>query len=341
MKKVNIILCILLLLCFTACDNDEAHLEKDSADSYEFADKNSESGKQDDAYIDIGMAVYDKDKNIIDTYQDDTLIYNGEPFEFYVRVENYAEFPVTVCLSALMQSNLQPFMMEGTDEEVMSSTIVLKEKEYHDFHMYITPVVSYADRDTLLQYMLYTTKGIEEVKTGSRFASTYATMSQIAIKSGDATNEIYPQTPDMTKAEIKEQVTKSENSLGVVARINDKWEQPPVSLDMSENQNVYICASGGSENVSNVTKYMVLSYIDGKLVKGFGGNYQGVFKKEEGVLNYFVVDNDVIHLAGEHLISTVLIPIEYKDENEHDKLKLLEQNRYWIVLGNEGVFNFQ
>lgn len=341
MKKGSIILCILLLLCFTACDNAEEHLEKDSGDYYESADKNSESGKQDDAYIDIGMAVYDKDKNIIDTYKDDTLIYNGEPFEFYVRVENYAEFPVTVCLSALMQSNLQPFMLEGTDEEVMSSTVVLKGKEYHDFHMYITPVVSYADRDTLLQYMLYTTKGIDEVKTKSMLASTYATMSQLAIKSGDVSNEIYPKNPDMAKAEIKEQVAKSENSLAVVARINDKWEQPPVNLNMSENQNVYICVSGGSKNDSDVTKYMVLSYVDGKLVKGFGGKYQGIFEKEEGVLNYFAVDNDVIHLTGEHLISTVLIPIEYKDENKHDKLKLLEQNRYWIVLGNEGIFNFQ
>lgn len=58
------------------------------------------------------------------------------------------------------------------------------------------------------------------------------------------------------------------------------------------------------------------------------------------MLSYFPIDNDVLS-KGEHLVSTVLIPIEYENKDEKDKGKLLAQSRYWIVMGNEDVFTFK
>lgn len=318
MKKLLLILGIVpVILLIIGCSWTEDKMGRDNI--YEWASEEtiSEDDSEEAKITDLSMAtvsVFDKNQIMLTGNEDDTIVYDGEDLEFYIRVHNPNNKKVSVCMSAMIEGELQPYILEGEDENVYGSTVELEPYGRHDVHIFLNPTSVDIAGSKEINFIANISADIEYEKQLQLLgldARTVSSIAKIKIKALDESCErIKEERLTVIPAE-KSSISSMENGIGMYVKKEDGLRSILEDTVINQGENIYAYIGGYDEELHpGVEEYTILQYVDGALAEVIEGANQIYFKSEQNTSMYFQLNTEGMH--GEHYIEFVIFPSKYK-----------------------------
>lgn len=310
MKKIAIILLTLVLaLSVTACGKDSTDKKELQTQNYGWSEGESTTEELSNGF---SIEVFDKNKKETPYSEEKAkYYYEGEPFEFYIKMTNTGSNTIHVAFSTLSNGDLQKFMLDESDEELLDYKVDIVKGGDYVFHVRVNPAEVYTDKWTKINFMANVKYGEELEQDENQYAVQYSLASVYAY----AKEEKYEKKGEKHHYAVTDNtyVDVSSQSQQVGLALTDKKEeQEKVQKLIKDKDTLYVYMAGqegGGE------EYTALMYVDGRLVKAFDGQYQVKFKQEKGKVYNFKVDNSVIP-EGKHSISVALFDYSYGKDCE-------------------------
>lgn len=332
-KAVAFLLALAIL--FTGCESKKEYKKNKETETITAVEVEEE-------IIEIEATTFDENGSEIDPTNGDYLEYTGETLKIIYRIKNTSKIPLEISIAALMDNKLQKFMISGDKTEKMSTKIVLSSNEEKKIEICFTPEVVYADKPTLFEILMYSTKGKESLKKGVDINSTYYVMGQIPVFAASKLHERISEELKEKRAETYDyaEYNEEEMKLGVFFGNKENLFTDIVENKVKSSDNIYVAVSTKSKEIDSANDYIALVFVDGELISLDGDEYSFTVDRSQKAMGYYRIDKSNLPKSGEHVITAMLVRADYlRDEDTIQGILLQRAER--VLLGAEVICRFE